>query len=76
MNPKQLHRIPSEAMLGGVSAGLADYFGIDKVFVRLFFVLMLILPTSVPIVIIYIVLWMVMPKGERYFQAHPDQQHH
>ncbi|RAK02365.1 phage shock protein C (PspC) family protein [Larkinella arboricola] len=76
MTAKQLHQIPSEAMLGGVSAGLADYFGIDKVFVRLFFVLMLILPTSVPIVIIYIVLWIAMPKGERYFQAHPDQRHH
>lgn len=76
MNSKQLHRIPSESMLGGVSAGLADYFGIDKAFVRLFFVLMLILPTSVPIVIIYIVLWIILPKGERYFQAHPDQRPH
>ncbi|GAB3248446.1 PspC domain-containing protein [Larkinella harenae] len=74
MTTNQLHRIPSEAMLGGVAAGLADYFGIDKVWVRLFFALMLILPTSFPTVIVYIVLWIVMPKGERYYHAQPDDR--
>ncbi|WP_421828881.1 PspC domain-containing protein [Larkinella sp.] len=73
MNTKQLHRIPSESMLGGVSAGLADYFGIDKVLVRIFFVLMVVIPNPVPTVLIYIVLWIIMPKGERYLTARPDQ---
>ncbi|GAB3329123.1 PspC domain-containing protein [Larkinella ripae] len=72
MTTKQLHRIPSESMLGGVAAGLADYFGIDKVLVRLLFVLTVILPNPVPMVLIYLVLWIVMPKGERYFEAQPD----
>jgi phage shock protein C len=74
MTTKQLHRIPSEAMLGGVSAGLADYFGIDKVLVRILFVLIFFIPKPVPIVLIYIVLWIIMPKGQRYFEAHPDQR--
>ncbi|MGA0557294.1 PspC domain-containing protein [Larkinella sp. VNQ87] len=73
MTTKQLHRIPSESMLGGVAAGLAEYFGIDKVWVRLFFVLTLIIPNPIPIVLIYIVLWIVMPKGQRYYEARPDQ---
>ena len=75
MTTKQLHRIPSESMLGGVAAGLADYFGIDKVLVRIFFVFIFFIPKPVPIVLIYIVLWIIMPKGERYFEARPDPQH-
>ncbi|GAB3925887.1 PspC domain-containing protein [Larkinella terrae] len=75
MTTKQLHRIPSESMLGGVAAGLADYFGIDKVFVRLFFVLMFIVPTPFPVFVVYIVLWIIMPKGERYLEARPDPHH-
>lgn len=73
MTTKQLHRIPSESMLGGVAAGLADYFGIDKVIVRLFFVLMFIVPTPFPVFVVYIVLWIIMPKGERFYTAKAEQ---
>ncbi len=35
-----LYRIPGEGMLGGVCAGLAAYFSVDVVWVRLFYVLL------------------------------------
>lgn len=37
---KRLFRLPSEGMLGGVCAGLAAYFGIDVVWMRLGFILL------------------------------------
>jgi phage shock protein PspC (stress-responsive transcriptional regulator) len=39
---KRLFRLPEEGMLGGVCAGLAAYFGVDVVWMRLGFVLLAI----------------------------------
>lgn len=39
---KRLFRLPEEGMMGGVCAGLAAYFGVDVVWMRLGFVLMAI----------------------------------
>lgn len=46
-------------MLGGVCAGLAEYFDIDVTLVRLLFVIALITP--VPALIPYIIMWIIMP---------------
>lgn len=63
---KKLFRIKgNESMLGGVMAGLAEYFGIDVTLVRVlaagaFF-------TPVPVVIMYFILWAIMPlKQDTY----------
>ncbi|WP_229311185.1 PspC domain-containing protein [Larkinella soli] len=74
MTTKQLHRIPSESVLGGVAAGLADYFGIDKVLVRVIFILLVFAPIPFPVVLVYFILWIVMPKGERFLPAQPTKQ--
>jgi len=39
---RRLYRLPDKGVAGGVCAGLAAYFGIDVVWVRLFYVLMAI----------------------------------
>ena len=57
---KQLFRIKGNgAMLGGVAAGLAEYFDIDVTLVRALLVVGIFAP--VPVVLPYIVLWAVMP---------------
>jgi len=57
---KKLFRIKGEgSMLGGVCAGLAEYFDIDVTLVRLLFVIALITP--VPALIPYVVMWVIMP---------------
>lgn len=63
--PKRLYRDPDQRMLGGVSAGLASYFGIDPTLVRLGFVLLSLGPGWG--LILYLVLWVVMPlpPGQR-----------
>ena len=58
---KRLERIASEAQLGGVCAGLADYFGIDRTLVRVLFVIGVFLP-HFPAVILYVILWIALPE--------------
>ncbi len=67
MNNKQLSRIPSEGRLGGVAAGLADYFGIEKILMRVIFVVIFFACAGFPIFVIYIVLWAVLPKANASF---------
>ena len=57
---KTLYRDDMHKVIGGVCAGLAEYFGIDIAIVRLVFLLTLILKGGG--VIIYIILWIALPK--------------
>lgn len=60
MQPR-LTRSSAESMVAGVCGGLADYFNIDPVIVRLIFVLVTL--TSGLGLPVYLVLWMLMPKA-------------
>lgn len=64
MNNKPLRRIQSEAVLGGVAAGLADYFGMDKALMRVILIVLMIFAKGFPIVLLYIILWVALPVGE------------
>jgi phage shock protein PspC (stress-responsive transcriptional regulator) len=55
----RLVRPKDDRMIAGVAAGLADRFGMSHGAMRLLFVLSLILPG--PQILIYIVLWVIMP---------------
>ncbi len=57
---KRLVRSKKDRMVAGVSAGLAEYFEIDPIIVRLLFVLVTFTVGSG--ILIYIVLWIVMPE--------------
>ena len=59
---KKLFRDKDEAVIGGVLAGLGHYFGIDKVFLRiLFLVLFFVAGTGF---LAYIILWIAMPEAQ------------
>lgn len=60
MQPR-LTRSASETMVAGVCGGLAEYFNIDPVIVRLIFVLITL--TSGLGLPVYLVLWMIMPRS-------------
>lgn len=49
-------------MIGGVSGGLAGYLGVDIVWIRLAFVLLLFAKGFGAL--IYIILWIVVPKAK------------
>ncbi|MBK7630073.1 MAG: PspC domain-containing protein [Ignavibacteriales bacterium] len=57
---KKLYRSVTDKMLGGVCGGLAEYFSIDPVIVRLIFVLAVIFGGSG--IIAYIILWIIIPQ--------------
>lgn len=59
---KKLYRDTDKGMIGGVSTGLGHYFGIDTVWVRIFFVLFVCISFGTG-VIAYIVLWAVTPAA-------------
>ncbi len=62
MNHNKLYRNTNSKVIGGVASGLADYFEIDVVLIRVLFVLGFFIPTTFPIVILYIALWIAMPN--------------
>ena len=59
-NVNRIHRSENDKMIAGVAAGLAEYFNIDPVFMRLIFVIVFLAGGSG--ILIYIVLWIIMPK--------------
>ncbi len=63
MEKKQLTR-SNNRMIAGVCSGIADYFGWDVTLVRILYVLATFF-TAFSGGIVYLVLWVVMPKRRR-----------
>lgn len=58
---KALRRSKSNRMLAGVCGGLAEFFGISSFWFRLAMIIAFI-PGGVPGILIYLILWMVIPS--------------
>lgn len=63
----KLYRPREGRMIAGVCAGLAQRFGWSTGMVRFLFLLSLLLPGSQ--VVVYLVLWLMIPGEERYVYA-------
>ncbi len=60
-NTKKLFRDPDDKFLGGVCAGLGHYLGVDAIWIRLAFILLVASGFS-PIA--YIILWILLPEAK------------
>jgi phage shock protein C len=60
---KQLYRSRQGRVLGGVCAGLGEYFSIDPTLVRISFVLASILGWLGAVLLIYIYMWIIVPQS-------------
>ena len=60
---RRLTRSRSQGVIGGVCAGLAEYFGVDVVLMRLLFVVLSIAGAIIGGVIVYVAAWIIMPEG-------------
>ena len=58
---KKLYRDTENGMIGGVLAGLGHYFGVDKVWLRIFLLIMAIAWGTG--ILAYIILWIAMPEA-------------
>lgn len=59
---KRLTRSRTDVILGGVCSGLANYLGIEPVFVRIFFILVGVFGGFAGL--LYLILWVVMPQED------------
>ena len=58
---RKIYRDADDKVLGGVCSGIGHYFGIDPIWLRLIFIVLLIgFGTGV---LLYIILWIIIPKA-------------
>ena len=51
-------------MIGGVCAGIAEWLGWDPTIVRVGYVLLSVLSAAFPGILVYIILWIIMPPPD------------
>lgn len=60
----RLRRSRSDKMIAGVIGGLARYFGFDPTMARVLYVILSIVSVAFPGILVYILLWIIMPEGD------------
>ena len=71
----QLHRSRTDRKLGGVMGGLAEHLGIDSTLLRVGYVLSSVLSAAFPGILVYLVLWVVIP-AEMPGDDLPDEEYY
>lgn len=51
-------------ILGGVCGGLAEWLGWSPTVVRALYVVISILSAAFPGILVYVILWLVVPRGQ------------
>jgi phage shock protein C len=60
---KALRRSRTNRMIAGVIGGLAEYWSIDATLARVIFVIVSIVSAAFPGILVYAILWLVIPEG-------------
>lgn len=63
VNGRRLTR-SNNKMIAGVCAGLAEYLGVNVTMFRIAFVVVSIISAAFPGIVVYVVLWALMPRPE------------
>jgi phage shock protein C len=71
MEPKRFYRSTTDRVIGGVAAGLAEYFSLDPVLIRLLFVLFALFGGGG--VLVYIIFWIVIPEKPMNLNQNQNQ---
>ena len=59
-----LVRSRNHTMIAGVCGGIAAWLGWDVTVVRILYVLVSIFSAAFPGILVYLILWVIMPKGD------------
>jgi len=51
----------NDRMLGGVCAGIAEYFDLDPTLIRIGYLVLSVISAAFPGLLVYIILWIVIP---------------
>lgn len=60
-----LYRSQKNRMIGGVCGGIAEWLGWSPAGVRLLYVLVSIFSVAFPGLLVYVILWLVIPSSPR-----------
>jgi len=60
-----LRRSRRHKMIAGVCGGLAEWLGWDPTVVRIVYVLVSIFSAAFPGILVYLILWLIMPKAPK-----------
>lgn len=60
----KLHRSYNHRIIAGVMGGIAEYLGWSPFLTRLLFVIISCASVAVPGILVYLVLWFVMPNAQ------------
>ncbi|MEX2178293.1 MAG: PspC domain-containing protein [Gemmatimonadaceae bacterium] len=61
----RMTRSTRDEMVAGVLGGVSEYFGLDSSKVRLAFVVASLISAGFPGIVLYLMLWYVIPEGEQ-----------
>ncbi len=61
-------RRSDDAWIGGVIGGIAEYFDLDPAICRAVYVLASVLSAGFPGTLVYLVLWLVIPRREEEYR--------
>ena len=62
MTNSGLYRSNRQSMIAGVMGGIAERFGWNANLLRIIFVLVSVMSAAFPGILVYLVLWLVIPK--------------
>lgn len=63
-NTRLLRRTRQDKMIAGVMGGIAQHFGLDSNLLRVAYVVGSILSAAFPGILVYLVLWLVIPHEQ------------
>ena len=66
---KKLYRSQTDKKIAGIFGGLGEIFSIDPTLLRLAFVFIGLATGIIPVLVAYLVGWVIIPKGENPFEA-------
>ncbi len=61
-----LRRSIEDRMIAGVCGGIAEYYGISAFRIRLIYAVGSFLSVAFPGILVYVILWFLIPKRERF----------
>ena len=60
---RKLYRSKKDKMLGGVCGGMAEYFNIDPVLIRVLWVTFTLISAGLGGILAYIICWLIIPEN-------------
>lgn len=70
---RRLKRDKQNQMIAGVCAGIADYFDLDPVIIRLIFIIGMF--SAYPFFLLYIALWIITPYSDIEVKHYPNEKY-